>query len=173
MLRKIGIIAVLALMVLALAAVPALAQSVHFVTGGGNAPTATGPNADTSDLVLTGKVAGLGGTTFEIEATANCTANYACQNRGGEFPNDPKKQSVSAIVGDTTGPLPTPKNGSFRFRLTLEAPESTLTCPGRQVVVLTSVSYTNVLITLEEDGVESDRLTIPGTFSFTYFTDVP
>jgi hypothetical protein len=169
MLRKFGINAVLSLMVLALAAVPALAQSGHFVTGGGNAPRATGPNADSPNLVLTGKVAGLGGTTFEIEGTATATANYACRNNGGNFPSDPKKQTVSGPVTGSTGELPTPNNGQFRFSIFLEPPASTLDCPGGQTEVLTSVSYTNVVITLEEDGVVSDTLAIPGTFSFTYF----
>jgi hypothetical protein len=170
--RKIGIIAVLSLMALALAAVPALAQSGHFVTGGANAVQVTAPNADTSDLIIRGKVAGLGGETFEIFATADATANYACQNRGGEFPNDPKKQTVSARVGDTTGELATPRSGTFRFTLDAEAPASTLSCPGGQVSVLTSITYSNVTLVLEEDDVVVDTENL-GTFSFTYFEDVP
>jgi hypothetical protein len=170
--RKIGIIAVLSLMALALAAVPALAQSGHFVTGGANAVQITAPDEDSSDLTITGKVAGLGGTTFEIFATADATANYACQNRGGEFPNDPKKQSVSARVGDTTGELPTPRSGTYKFTLDASAPTSTLSCPGGQVSVLTSITYSNITLILEEDNVEVDRELL-GTRSFTYFEDVP
>ena len=172
MLRKFGIIAVLSLMALALAAVPALAQSGHFVTGGGNAPKVTGPNAN-GDLTISGKVSGLGGTTFQITATADATANYACINNGGQFPNDPKKQSVSGPVSATTGPLPTPRNGNYNFSLTLQEPASTLTCPGGQHVVLTSVSYTNLTLTLYEDSAISDTYSIPGTFSFTYYPNVP
>ena len=171
--RKLGIIAVLSMLVVALAAVPALAQSGHFVAGGGNAPQVTAPNADSSDLTITGKVAGLGGTTFEVEGTADATAEYACRNRGGEFPNDPKKQSVSGPVSGSTGELPTPRNGQYKFTISAQAPASTLECPGGQEVVLVSVSYTNLLLTLSEDGVVSDTLAIPGTFSFVYFTDVP
>jgi hypothetical protein len=159
-------------MALALAAVPALAQSGHFVTGGANAVQITAPDEDSSDLTITGKVAGLGGTTFEIFATADATANYACQNRGGEFPNDPKKQSVSARVGDTTGELPTPRSGTYKFTLDASAPASTLSCPGGQVSVLTSITYSNITLILEEDNVEVDRELL-GTRSFTYFEDVP
>src|SRR5215218_8608312 len=101
MLRKVGIIAVLSMLVVALAAVPALAQAGHFVTGGANAIRIVGPNAN-GDLIISGKVAGLGGTTFQITATADATAEYACMNRGGEFPNDPRKQSVSGPVSATT-----------------------------------------------------------------------
>jgi hypothetical protein len=173
MLRKFGIIAVLSLLVTALAAVPALAQSGHFVSGGGNAPVVSTPDENNTNLTISGKVAGLGGTTFEIFATANADADYACQNRGGEFPNDPKKQSESAIVGDTTGELPTPRNGSFRFTLDdLDPPATTLDCPGGQTEVLTKITYSNVTVVLEEDGIESDRLSL-GTFSFTYFENVP
>ena len=100
--RKIGIIAVLSLMALALAAVPALAQSGHFVTGGANAVKVTAPNANTSDLIITGKVAGLGGTTFEIFATADATANYACQNRGAN--SRTTRRSSRSRLGSVTRP---------------------------------------------------------------------
>lgn len=170
--RKLGIIGVLSLLVVAFSASVALAQSGHFVTGGANAVKVTAPNANSSDLTITGKVAGLGGTTFEIFATADATAEYACQNRGGEFPNDPKKQTVSATVGDTTGELPTPRSGTFRFTLDAQAPASTLDCPGGQREVLTSITYSNVTLVLEEDNVVVDTESL-GTFSFTYFEDVP
>jgi hypothetical protein len=171
MLRKYGIIAVLSLMALALAAVPALAQSGHFVTGGANALRISGPNA-AGDLTISGKVAGLGGTTFEIVATGDATAEYACQNRGGEFPNDPRKQSVSGPVSATTGPQPTPRNGQASFSLTLTEPASTLVCPSGQRVVLTSVTYEDVTLSLYEDGVLSDQIAI-GDFTRVFFPNVP
>ena len=169
--RKIGIIAVLSLMALALAAVPALAQSGHFVTGGANALRISGPAAN-GDLTISGKVAGLGGTTFEIEVTADATAEYACQNRGGEFPNDPKKQTVSGPVSATTGPQPTPTNGQAKFSLTLQEPASTLDCPSGQRVVLTSVTYENVTLSLFEDDVLSDQIAL-GDFSRVLIPNVP
>ena len=169
--RKIGIIAVLSLMALALAAVPALAQSGHFVTGGANALRISGPAAN-GDLTISGKVAGLGGTEFEIVATADATAEYACQNRGGEFPNDPRKQTVSGPVEATTGPQPTPRNGQASFSLTLTEPASTLVCPSGQRVVLTSVTYEDVTLSLFEDDVLSDQIAI-GDFSRVFFENVP
>src|SRR5215217_4484265 len=170
MLRKVGIIAVLSMLVVALAAVPALAQSGHFVTGGSNAPTGTLQND--GDLAFSGKVAGLGGTTFEITASSEeATAVYACRNRGGNFPEDPKKQTISGPLEASTGELPTPDNGQFRFRasdLTLEAPESTLTCPGGQRVVLAFVSYEDVTLNLFEDGVLVDTFVV-GDFEKNFF----
>jgi hypothetical protein len=170
--RKFGIIAVLSLMALALAAVPALAQSGHFVTGGGNAPRVSGP-ADNGDLTISGKVAGLGGTTFEVIATADAQATYACRTGGGEFPNAANKQDVGGVVTATTGPQPTPRNGQATFNLILQEPTSTLTCPPGQTRVLVSVSYTNLTLTLREDSQVSDTETIGGTFSRVFFPDFP
>jgi hypothetical protein len=167
MLRKIGIIAVLSLIVAAVAAVPALAQSGHFLTGGGQAPDATGPRNDGS-LLVTGKVAGLGGTTFQITASTSATATYACQNNGGNFPSDPKKQVVSGPVTDSVGG-DTPRNGQFSFRLVLNPPASTLNCPGGQREVLASVRYGDIVLRLREDGDLSDTFTISGPFTRTFF----
>jgi hypothetical protein len=166
--RKIGIIAVLSLMALALAAVPALAQSGHFLTGGGQAPTAT-LNQTNGNLVVTGKVAGLGGTTFRIDASAPATAVYACQNNGGNFPSDPKKQQVSAPANGSTGTRNTPTNGQFTFRIVLEPPASTLRCPGGQHRVLASIRYGDVTVKLFENNTLSDTFTIDGPFSRTFF----
>jgi hypothetical protein len=154
--RKIGIIAVLSLLLTALAAVPALAQSGHFV----GTPTA-GPIANNGTMAISGKVAGLGGTTFSITASSTATASYACQNRGGNFPSDPKKQQVTAPTSASDGGN-TPRNGQFRFSLTLRPPASTLDCPGSQRAVLTAVTYGPVTLTLREDGQVSDTITIPG-----------
>ena len=169
--RKIAIWGVLALMVTAIAAVPALAQSGHFVTGGANALKISGPAAN-GDLSISGKVAGLGGTTFEVEVTGDATAEYACRNRGGEFPNDPKKQTVSGPVSASTGPQPTPTNGQASYSLTLQEPASTLVCPGGQRVVLTSVTYEDVTLSLYEDDVLSDQIAL-GDFSRVFFANVP
>ena len=88
----IGVITVIA----SLAFSPAAsAQAGHFV----GTPTCTDEG---TFLECTGKVAGLGGTTFRIDASAPARAVYACQNRGGNFPADPKKQEVSEpATGDT------------------------------------------------------------------------
>lgn len=76
------ILAVLAgaLAIVAFVVAPANAQSGHFVTGGGNAAVCTDIG---TQLRCTGKVAGLGGTTFEITVTAPGTAIVECTNPGG------------------------------------------------------------------------------------------
>ena len=52
--RKIGIIAVLSMLVVALAAVPALAQNPHFISASASGPAANG------NLTVNFKIAGLG-----------------------------------------------------------------------------------------------------------------
>src|SRR5918995_6669450 len=79
MLRKIGIIAVLSLMALALAAVPALAQNPHIVVPG----TATEDQAAGTVTVSGFKVAGLGSEEIRVELTATGVAQVECTNPGG------------------------------------------------------------------------------------------
>ena len=157
--RKIGIIAVLSMLVVALAAVPALAQNPHFLRA-----SASGPNA-AGNLAVNFKIAGLGDNeTITVTATADATAVYGCQNRGGNFPSDPKKTTVSGPVS-ASGQFTSGQNGQVRGSLTLSPPaNTTLTCPGGQHVVLVSVSYTNVQVS---GG--GDTASIPGTFSRTFF----
>jgi hypothetical protein len=156
--RKIGIIAVLSMLVVALAAVPALAQNPHFLRA-----SASGPNA-AGNLAVNFKIAGLGDNeTITVTATADATAVYGCQNRGGNFPSDPKKTTVSGPVS-ASGEFTSGQNGQVSGSLTLRPPATTLTCPSGQRVVLVSVSYTNVQVS---GG--GDTASIPGTFSRTFF----
>src|SRR5688500_18715042 len=67
---------------------------------------------------------GLGEGDVTVVASADATADYACLNRGGEFPNDPKKQSISGPVS-ATGVFPVAKNGHIEGTLTVLPPAST------------------------------------------------
>jgi hypothetical protein len=140
---------------LLLAAVPAFAAAPHFVNA-----SATGPNAD-GTLTVNFKIAGLGDTvTTTVTANADASALYACQNNGGNFPSDPKKQQVSGPVS-ASGQFTAGKNGQITDSLTLSPPASTLDCPGGQHSVLANVSYTNVSVSEPAAGTQP----IPGTFS--------
>jgi len=161
MLRKFGIIAVLSLMALALAAVPALAQSGHFVTGGGNAPSCR--DAGTTVLCTT-KVAGLGGTTFEVQIDAVGIASVECENPGG---NVAPGQDTTVETSGTTGTLPTPRNGAATVSVSTLEPAplpATPTCPNAMwTPTITDVTFTEATLTLLEDGVISDQITVPVT----------
>lgn len=144
--------------VLALGVSPALAQSGHFITGGGNAPSCTDIG---TQVECTGKVAGLGGTTFEITVEASGIAEVVCINPGG---NRAPGQDTEVTVAGTTEPLPTPKNGQFRFSITSDDPEPlppTPTCPNAQwTPEIVDVAFTTATLTLFEDGMQSDQVIV-------------
>src|SRR5215208_3293800 len=152
--KRILLCAVLTTALLALPSVAA-AQSGHFVQ------TQTCSDIGTQ-VQCSGKVAGLGGTTFEISVVAQGTATVVCINPGG---NRAPGQDTTVTVSGSSGPLPTPRNGQFRYTVTSVAPgplPATPTCPNDQwTPVITDVSFTTATITLTEDGVVSDQVTVP------------
>ena len=140
---------------LAASADVAHAQSGHFV----GTPTCSDVG---TEVRCTGKVAGLGGTTFEITVTASGTGSIECTNPGG---NVAPGQSFTTDVGGSTGPQPTPRNGQFRFNLeTLEPTAPPGSCPNPQwTAEVVDVEFGDATITLEENGVVSDTITVPVT----------
>jgi hypothetical protein len=140
---------------LVLTASAAQAQSGHFV----GTPTCTDIGTQVECM---GKVAGLGGTTFEITITASGTATVECTNPGGQVAPG---QDTSVTVAGTTAPLATPRNGSYRFTVTTDDPEplpATPTCPNNQWTPnIVDVTFTNATLTLLEDNVTSDTITVP------------
>ena len=151
------------MVVLAALAFPgvASAQSGHFLTGGGNAPTCTDEG---TTVACEGKVAGLGGTTFEITIAAEGIASVECTNPGG---NVAPGQDTAVTVAGTTDPQPTPRNGQFRFNIESDDPEPlppTPTCPNNQWTPnIVDVTFTEATLTLLEDGVQSDQVVVPVT----------
>jgi hypothetical protein len=129
----------------------AFAQSGHFLDR----------TVDCTDIgtqvECTGKVAGLGGTTFEITIEAAGIATVECTNPGG---NVAPGQDTTVNMAGTTDPLPTPRNGQFQFTITSDDPEPlppTPTCPNEQWTPnITDVTFTNATLTLLEDGMQSD-----------------
>jgi hypothetical protein len=153
--RKIAIWGVLALIALAIAAVPALAQSGHFV----GTPNCTDIG---TQVRCTGKVAGLGGETFELVTTAPGTAIVECENPAG---NVAPGQNTTVTASGSTGPIPTTTNGRFNFNVTTLAPTvpDTPTCPNRRwdATVVDVVFTGDATIQLFEDGTLSDTATVP------------
>jgi hypothetical protein len=151
----------LAATVLAVVALPAIAtaQSGHFLTGGNNAPTCTDIG---TQVTCTGKVAGLGGTTFEITIEADGIASVECRNPGG---NVAPGQDTAVTVEGSTGPQPTTRNGRYNFSITTDDPEPlppTPTCPNPQwTAEIVDVAFTTATLSLYEDGVLTDQVTVP------------
>jgi hypothetical protein len=152
--------ALLTLVLTMLFASSAAAGNPHFVG------TAT-PSINTSgQLAVSFRIAGLGsGETVDVSLTATGTAAYGCQNKGGNFPSDPKKTEQGQL--GTSTPFTSDRNGNVRGTVYLGPLPTTLDCPGGQTEVLIGVTYTNVMISF--DGASgSDSQSIPGTFSKTY-----
>jgi hypothetical protein len=131
----------------------AFAQSGHFV----GTPVCTDEG---TTVECSGKVAGLGGTTFTITVTATGTASVTCTNPGG---NVAPGQSFTTTVAGSSGPFPTPRNGQARFTLESVAPTAPAgSCPNPMwTATVTDVAFTDATITLREDGTVSDVITVP------------
>jgi hypothetical protein len=131
----------------------ALAQSGHFV----GTPTCTDIG---TQVQCSGKVAGLGGTTFTITVTATGTASVTCTNPAG---NVAPGQSFTTTVAGSSGPFPTPRNGQARFTVTSVAPTAPAgSCPNPMwTATVTDVAFTTATVTLREDSTVSDTATVP------------
>jgi hypothetical protein len=131
----------------------AAAQSGHFVG------TQTCRDIGTQ-VECSGKVAGLGGTTFTITVEAQGTASVECRNPGG---NVAPGQSFSFDAAGASGPFPTPRNGQARYTVRTDAPTAPAgACPNPQwTATVTDVEFTDATISLFEDSNLSDQVTVP------------
>ena len=131
----------------------AYAQSGHFV----GTPTCSDEG---TFLECTGKVAGLGGTTFRIDVSASGVADVTCTNPGG---NVAPGQSFSFEGAGSTGDQLTPRNGQFRFSVETVAPTAPPgSCPNPMwTATVTDVHFTDATLTLFEDSTVSDTITVP------------
>lgn len=131
-------------------------QSGHFV----GTPTCTDEG---TTLSCDGKVAGLGGTTFQINvAVTNAPASVTCTNPGG---NVAPGQSFTFTAVGTGGPQPTPRNGQAKFMIATVSPSAPAgSCPNPQwigTVVDVNFSGLTATLTLIEDNTVSDTVQVP------------
>ena len=158
--RKLGIIAVLSLMALAIAAVPALAAKPTD-TGGGSPhfiKNATFSSLDGANLVANFKETGLAsGATETITLAATVDTTYECVTGGSTNPAAANKKTFRTTES-TSGEFTADKNGNIVGDLTLTAPtaeELGFTCPPGQTVTLVSVKYTDVTLTDADTGIST------------------
>jgi hypothetical protein len=155
-----ALIATAAAVALTMSADVAFAQSGHF-----NDRTWTCTDIGTQ-VECTGKVSGLGGTTFQVTLTASGIGSVECTNPGG---NVAPGQDTAVNAAGNSGQIDTPRNGSFTFNgadaIVTVAPvvPNTPTCPNAGwTATVTDVNFTsNATLTLTEDGVVSDTLVVP------------
>jgi hypothetical protein len=155
--RKSLLLAVAVVAALAFPGV-ASAQSGHFIEKGAGAPSCTDIG---TQVTCTGKVAGLGGTTFEITISAPGIASVVCINPAG---HRAPGQDTAVTVAGTTGPLPTPRNGQFVFTITTDPPDPlppTPTCPNEMwTPEIVDVRFTTATLSLFEDDTLSDQVMV-------------
>src|SRR5215207_4323891 len=126
MLRKLGIITVLSLIVVALTASVALAQNPQFKNRGGPFATDLGLT-----LNVTGTLVGLGNASGQtIEVIAQAQPVVQCTNPSGA--NQPPGQQPPAGTV-TTGPIPIDpeeitRSGKFTFKVTTPEPDVPQVC---------------------------------------------
>jgi hypothetical protein len=132
----------------------ASAQSGHFV----GSPTCSDIG---TQLQCTGKVAGLGGTTFQITLDAQGTAKVECYNPAGQHAPG---HDAQVDVSGTTGPLSTPRNGQYRFTITTDTPSQlpAKVCPNKKwTPVVTDVVFSDpATLSLYEDSTLVDQVQV-------------
>src|SRR5215203_62989 len=147
--RKIGIIAVLSLMALALAAVPAFAGNPHFIKN------ATYASLSGSSLNVHFKEAGLqSGAVENVRVTATEAITYECVNGGGMNPSASNKHTFQT-TGSASGTFTADKNGNIVGNLTItrkSAASLGFSCPPGQTTTFVSVVYSNVVVTDTTSG---------------------
>jgi hypothetical protein len=117
---------------LVLFAVPAVADSPHYVQG----PTAT---VSGNSLVVSWKAAGLGNTvtSANFNLTGTVTTTSQCFTKSGNPVNGVPKSETINVSASGTFPV---RNGQTTGSLTV-SPISTLTCTGNQHVVILSAHF--------------------------------
>lgn len=154
--RRYLVISLIAFVVALTVGGVASAQSGHFVGKVSCSDLGT-------QLQCSGKVAGLGSTTFRIEVTASGEASVVCTNPGG---NVAPGQRFEFTAAGNTGEQPTPRNGQFRFSVSTTAPTAPAnSCPNPQwTATVSDVAFSGTAtICLFEGGstLASDCVDVP------------
>jgi hypothetical protein len=154
-LRRIGIIAVLGLIVAALTAVPALAANPHFI----GQPTFT-DNGRT--LTASGSLAGLGNQNIDVVVTATGTATVTCTNPAGNVA--PGQTFTTTVTGSDTDIQV--KNGRAFFSATTAEPVAPAgSCPNpKWSAAVGDVTFTSATITVFQPS-GSQNVVLQQTFN--------
>jgi len=107
----------------------------------------------TGNVRMCFKAAGLGNNQgIAITGSGTATATYVCRNAGGNCPNAANKKTVTGPVS-ATQQFTSDKNGQVEDCITISPPGAGgFTCPGNQQVVLSSVSYSGLKVTIGTNG---------------------
>jgi hypothetical protein len=142
--RRTIIGAMTALIVLALSASAALADSPHFLYANASI------NSGTGALTVSFKDAGLGTgvSSIKVSLNANASAEYQCWNNGGKHPKAGNKETVEGPLTNT-GTFPV-SHGQVTASISVGPPgQGSFSCPSGQTLYLMSVTYSDIVVSDE------------------------
>src|SRR5919112_134379 len=150
--RKFGILAVIALMAVAIAAVPALAMQ----NATGNAQFQSGPTFtvnQNNSVTVTGLLTGLGSDTVDVTLRVAASADVSCTNGGRQLVE--AQQKLADV--STTQLAQQPENGRLALNITTAAPNTLIgnPCPNRNwtpAIIPGSVDITSATLILVQNG---------------------
>lgn len=164
--RKIGIIAVLSLLLVAVTAAVASAANVH-LKGGANAE----PSFTDGGLTLNaaGDLAGLGNGDVLVTLTARANPTATCTNPAGATQPPGQNPAEVEVTGSQAIPASEIKNGNTPFSVTTLAPTTPIPgapdCPNPQWTErITDMAFTSAIITVQQPP-GTTVLTVSCTFS--------
>jgi hypothetical protein len=142
----------------------------HIVHGcfpaGADAPkfhSATSRFNGSGALVVSFDERGLGNENIDYTLTADAIATYACINGGGKHTQAANKETFNAEVS-AAGSFE-PKNGRVVASLSAgPISAGAFTCPPGQRLVLAAVSYSNIVLTDDTNGVSTTAADVSRTF---------
>jgi hypothetical protein len=134
-------------------------------TSGAHFFSATGSVANSGALQVSWDEAGVGNAQVNYTLTADSSAIYACINGGGNHPSAKNKQAVAGpLTSPQTGFNPTNGRVTTTNGISVGPLPSTLTCPTGQTFVLACVSYTNIVLSDDTNGVTVKIAGVSRTF---------
>jgi hypothetical protein len=150
----------------ALAALPAVASSVH-LKGGKNAEPGVIDNGLT--LTASGEIAGLGSGDVLVTLNASANPTATCTNPAGATQPPGQNPASVDVTGSQAIPAPEVDNGNTPFAVTTMAPVTPVVgapdCPNSQwTQAITDMAFTSATITVQQPA-GTTVLTVTCTFS--------